>query len=177
MNPNSTKVTNYPNPAISLPNDSNLSNPTLTTKIRSLSTLQLQLFDIISRINQIISLSIAIFILYVLIGSVFALYEGYFALVNLNKPDGKFSLAVGTISSNVYFSINIFNIVKLCSLVKRESQILKEIAKERIYKVKDKNILERLKIFVLQMKHSELKFSCGMCDFDWKIIYGVSLSF
>jgi hypothetical protein len=106
-------------------------------------------------------------------GSVFALYEVYFSILSLLDSKDNFAFAFGSLVSNIFFVIIIFASISACSLSTRDCDKMMKIIEEKIQKIRNKKDLKGLKIFVMQMKHMKMKFGCGLCDFDWKAIYGV----
>lgn len=137
----------------------------------SLSVIQLKVIDLISKINKIFSFSMIIFMFFNLVGMTFTLYEDYVVLTKWSNA--KYSYAVGANFTNGFYFIKAFFIIMNCSLLKREGREMVENMQENVFKIESKNFTNKLRIFVMQLKHCEMKLSCGLCDFDWKIIYGV----
>jgi hypothetical protein len=145
-------------------------------QLKTLSIIHLKVEELTSKINKIFAFPMIILFLLNLIGLTFSLYEDFVVLRNLNRPNAKeikFVFAVGANFSNFYFFLNILANIIFCSLAKRDSKNLIEKLYENFHKIKNRKILRRFKIFLMQLKHAEVKFGCGLCDFDWKLLYGV----
>lgn len=135
-------------------------------RIFHLANLHVSLNEIIESFNETFSLSIAIFSGANLNALVMMLFTFYLTITSNEK--GIFSYSIKTtLWIILLLSLN-FSFVILCSLVTREIKKSKTIVEVKILKSKNEKTKRNLKIFLMQLKHGEMKFSCGLFEFDWR---------
>ena len=147
-------------------------SPTFVLKI--LSTIHISLNDIIKLMNNIFSLPIAFFIGYNLFGCTFSLYETYdlALLPNESLIHVGYNVAITLINLHYFFYIFITIImsVKVIECRNETYNILKKILHGKF----DEKSKMKIRLLILQIKHSRAELSCGLFNFDWMILYSVS---
>jgi len=143
--------------------------------LKVLSTLHIQLNDAIKLMNRIFLLPVAFFIAMNLCGLTFSLYETY-DIVSATQKDLRhlgYNMAIYLLNLH-YFMYTLTVIAITVSVAKNRDKtynILKNISCQEF----DGKLNERIRIFTLQIKSSRTQFSCGLFDFNWTLLYSVSI--
>jgi hypothetical protein len=154
-----------------------LASQSPTAVLKVLSAIHIQLNEIMKSMNQIFSLPIALFIGYNLFGSTFSLYETYdlVMLPNDSLRHAGYNIAISLI--NLHYFIYIFLVIVMSVNVtdcRNETyNILMRILHAKI----DEKLKMKIRIFIMQIRHSRAEFSCGLFNFDWMVLYSVSQIF
>lgn len=81
---------------------------------------------------------------------------------------------VATILFSVYLHIFSFAIIQLCCLKEKEAEKTLKLSNEILNRSKDKTKIALLMMLNTLVERNPPKFSCGLFEFDWKLVYGVS---
>lgn len=151
-----------------------LSSQSPTFILRILSTIHIQLNEIMKIMNQIFSLPIALFMGYNLFGCTFSLYETYdlVLLPNQNLRHVGYNIAISLI--NFHYFIYIFLVIAMSANVTECRNETYNILMKILHGKFDEKFKKKIRIFILQIKHSRAEFSCGLFNFDWMVLYSVS---
>lgn len=141
-------------------------------KIKTISTIHLHLCEVIKAINRIFSIPVSIALLIGIATLVLSLYELYAAALTSRNFRKSFGFFLQTTLGSFHFCCYAFAAVIASSIMKREGKkakfLLSEIRVER-------NVRKNMIILRQQLKHCEVKFTCGLFDYDWKLLSSVSV--
>jgi hypothetical protein len=142
--------------------------------LKSLLTIHIQLNEIINLMNKIFSFPIALFLGYNLFGSTFSLYETYDIVFQQNLSLRHFGYNIAIILTNLnYFIYNLITIVISVSVTRCRNETY-DILIKMLHEKYDEKFKKKIRLFILQIKHSRAEFSCGMFNFDWMVLYMVN---
>lgn len=147
-------------------------------KFKEIKKLNFKIMEIIELFNKFFSLSIALFTGANLVSQIVILFVYYLLISqreNYLKDYAKVSFTWNLINNLINFPIII-----LCSLIKNEIEKSEDIVQEKLLKNfvgDEKKFKKKIKIFILQLKHSRVKFSCGLFEFDLRAIMMVRFFF
>lgn len=145
----------------------------LVLKITSESHILLN--DVIKLMNTIFSLPIAIFMTYNLFGCTFSLYETYDLMSTSRKNLRHIGYNVAISLFNIHYFVYIFIVVAMSMSVTGCRNETCDVLMKILHGKFDKKLKQKVRIFILQIKHSRAEFSCGLFNFDWMLLYSVRL--
>jgi hypothetical protein len=142
-------------------------------EISNFPILFFKLLEIVENYNESFLFAIAVFG-----SSHIASFLAQLFIIYLSITGNSFELQKNISLSILLNFMTVFRtilFVAFCCFVKSEFDETKEILEKKILKVKNEREKKKLKIFALQLKHTEIKFSCGLFEFDWRTLTMVSL--
>lgn len=106
----------------------------------------------------------------------FSIFTNFTAFKNLTTDGHLDNFTVAELIAAVYLHIFMFSVIYVCSLVKSETHktaILSNRIMKRLPLCEEKEIAMLIMLNHL-IKRNSFKFSCGLFDFDWSLVYAVS---
>lgn len=105
--------------------------------------------------------------------SIFTSFMAFKDFSNNGKlEDITFATVLYTLYLNVFSFANIF----ICSISESEAKKTLKISNSILKRSKDKTKVALLMSLNALIERNPLKFSCGLFEFDWKLVYGVSIN-
>lgn len=140
------------------------------TVIKFLSTVNLKTFNLIKLTSQIFLVPVTLHVTSNVIGAIFSLYQLFSLLTKSNATTDQFmfSLLMNTWLPGSAFVI--FVLVHCCTSTVKESEGVEKSLRDVLSKNLNDKLRKRLRIFMAQIHHSRTGFSCGLFEFDWKVI-------
>jgi hypothetical protein len=144
--------------------------PTKNQILIQLASLYLNLFDLITLVMKVFSFPIMFSIGYNISGGVFSLYEVFSVLSrpNVTRQQIGFCMIVTAWLPNAVLSCLIE--ASCCVAAADEGMKTMKILKHVLNREDDEKVKRKLKLFLLQVFHSRPVFSCGLFEFNWKIL-------
>lgn len=150
-------------------------NPTRSV-ILLISKLHMNLSELVSRNRKIFSFQMAIMLGMTVVNSTFGLFEVY----TLSKETLSFEKKYYCFCSagiNLCFLIGISFMLGTSNLIMKESRKTLEMMHSGILsyiKFKNRKILRRIQVLLLQIQQYNANISCGLFKLDWKALMMVS---
>lgn len=142
--------------------------------MKALASLHIQLYDIITIINQIFSFPVMVFAGMQLFGVIASLFECY-DVINTQRDLHQMGFCVSFLISQFYFSSFIFLVIYNSSNASKYGGKSAGIFLDKFnHQLRVKKQTKCLKVFIYQFEHYQVIFSCGMFHFDWKMLFSVS---
>jgi hypothetical protein len=158
-----------------IPITSNLQSPIYVIKV--LSILHIQLNDVIGIINKIFAVPIMFLMAHNLSGLTFSLYETFDQLFTQTFDLEHIGFNINVYLLTVHLFAYIVATVYLSSSTLKIRDDTNEVLTVIQHRNIDKNLRKKIKIFLLQIKSSKDKFSCGLFRIDWQLIFSVIINF
>ena len=144
----------------------------------SLSSLHMDLCELVRTVNKITSFVIISTIGMTIINATFVLFEFYDFLISDQKHFLRILFCFCSFLLLSHFVMQIIIIIVVCTFTMREGERIVEVLHENIYKeikILDRIIMKRVQIFLIQLDHFGVSISCGFFRLDWKVLMMVSL--
>jgi hypothetical protein len=141
---------------------------------KNFQTQQISIVKLIKTFNEVFSFHIAIYTGYNLINQLLTLFIFYLATLK-NEETLYTQTLVLFMWDFVTVSLTILSIVSCC-LVNNETEKCEKILHEKLLSESNPKRRKKLKIFFLQFQQTRAKFSCGLFEFDWKVLAMVRLN-
>jgi len=144
----------------------------------SLSSLHMDLCELVRTVNKITSFVIISTIGMTIINATFVLFEFYDFLNSDQKHFLRILFCFCSFLLLSHFVMQIIIIIVVCTFTMREGERIVEVLHENIYKeieILDSKIMKRFQIFLIQLDHFDVSISCGFFKLDWKVLIMVSL--
>jgi hypothetical protein len=145
--------------------------------LKVLSILHIQLNDAIKLMNKIFLLPVAFFIAMNLCGSTFSLYETYDLISAAQKNLRHLGYNMAIYLLNLHYFMYTFAVIAITVSVTRNRDETYKLLKNISFEEFDDKLNEKIRIFELQIKSSRAQFSCGLFDFNWTLLYSVSIKY
>jgi 7tm Chemosensory receptor len=143
------------------------------TKINLLTDLLFKLRDSIQMYNKMFSIPILLAMGCNTFSETFSLFELFGVVVGLIKNSINIVFAIG-------FNLSIINILRVMFvLIRGFTKIISEIDEIRgnLYRVliaeSDAKVRRRIRLTLMQIDHSDIKFSSGLVVLNWRIVFWV----
>lgn len=138
-------------------------------KILHVARLNLDINEIVVLINDIFGCIVACFSGTILVSIVFLAFQ-MFVVISRGNLEMIHSLYISFIW-NILMIAQILLIVVCCVKAESEGEKIREILQDKLNRdFCEEKVKNKLKIFILQLKHLNMKFSCGYFDIDWKLM-------
>lgn len=138
-------------------------------KISHVARVNLDINEIVMLINDTFGFIIAGFAGTILVSLIFLAFH-MFIVINRGDLAMSHSLYISFIW-NILMMAQIFLVISACVKAEKKGNKIREILQTELnQEVIEEKVKNKLKIFILQLKHLEAKFSCGYFDFDWKLM-------
>lgn len=143
--------------------------------LKILALVQIRIFEAINAFNKCNLFLLAPFLATNAIGSTFALYEVYdlvmFGNIKIEVIAFTLMMISGTLCVFMLILMMLYFINSTMSRFKKfEKSLHADVFENRPHYHK-----KRVQVILMQLSHTEAKFSCGMFEFDWKIITTVRI--
>lgn len=139
-----------------------------------IAILQIKIFEGVINFNKCASIQMSLLLASNLMGATFSLFEIYDVMFNdFYETERIFFLIVMNLGGIHYISLS-FMMIVVTSVAKNRGIKLRDISYGKSYGNLSKKEMKRNSLILLQMKHMEIKFSCGMFEINWKLITSVS---
>jgi hypothetical protein len=136
--------------------------------------MQTKLSEIIEDSNRIFSFPMALVMGVCIIGSTFSSFEIYDMFVT-EKTFSQILYGAGTSIVSFHYEVHVMIAVASCRMVKaKERGIVERLHGEMMSGRKSFRNKRRIQLLLLQMEHEDVQFSCGLFEFNWKIVITVS---
>jgi len=138
--------------------------------LMQLASLHLKLFDTISLVMRAFSFPVMISFGYNISGGVFSLYEVFsvLSMPNVTLQQIGFCITITVWLPNAVLSCLIE--VSCCEAAADEGNKTMKILRNILNKEEDENVRKKLELFLLQTYHTKPVLSCGLFEFNWKIL-------
>lgn len=136
--------------------------------LSQLFLLNLKLVEIIKNFNAFFLFSISIFNGSALTGIITNLFTLYLNLTG--KDENPLYYLETSFAWNISIQLLNLFVIFACCKVNNEIKRSQLISYDGIVEIKNKKVRKKFEIFILQLKHTKVKFSCGLYEFDWEII-------
>lgn len=105
----------------------------------------------------------------------FTIFTNYMAIRNI--LDGQFdNITKASVIFCFYLHFFMYAVIYFCTVIGTEAHKIMRLITALIKKTKDEHETSMLLCLGTLVKSNIPKFSCGLFEFDWKMIYGVSLA-
>jgi hypothetical protein len=149
--------------------------------VKVISSLHLQLCEVVTLLNRIFSIPLTSFLLFNMLAIVFSLYEGYAIMVKRSIALSQFGFCIQTIVLSVHYKLYVVGVVMASTMMSREAKKIMGVLSrvgglswgEKLSKIGGLN--RRRRIFKLQLVHTDVQFSNGMFNFDWHMMHSVRI--
>lgn len=138
--------------------------------LKEFSSIFIQLCEIVDEFNGIFAQSMAITMTGLFSGTTFHFYDLYSVLSSSRVKNYQIGYSV---SANLWsFFVNFFmmSFIVCCGLTMMEGRKSLGILQRKLNIERNLKVKKVMKVFILQLKHLQPKFSCGFFDFDWATI-------
>ncbi|KAG5666473.1 hypothetical protein PVAND_014500 [Polypedilum vanderplanki] len=135
-----------------------------------ISKLHILLTEIIENVNLMLSTCLAPFFFFNLTSVIFATFEVYLSIVNLNQGKSDWQLTVYTATWSTFMLIYMFGIVISSETTLKCENNLEKVSLMLMKNENDNIIRKNIWIFVQQFKHTKKDFNCGLFKFNWKFV-------
>lgn len=105
----------------------------------------------------------------------YTIFTSFMVYKNLSNDGCLDLVTVSTLCVVLYLHLFTLTIVFICVSTEREGQKILKQVNAIIKRSKDELKVSMLMSFNSLVKRNSLKFSCGLFDFDWSLIYSVSI--
>ena len=140
------------------------------------SKLHMNLTELVSKSSKVFSFQMTLMLGVSIINSTFGLFEIYVLTKDVLSFE-KTYYCICAIAVNACFLAAIFIMLVTSSFTMNESRRALNVSHVGIYKgmrIKNKNTMRRIQIFLLQVQHYNANISCGLFRLHWKAIMMVS---
>ncbi|KAG5669274.1 hypothetical protein PVAND_017164 [Polypedilum vanderplanki] len=148
--------------------------------LKEISKLHLKLTKIVDLINLVFIFPIAIVSASNLIGMTFMCFQVIECLI-LGHFDPRLTATLILVATwNGFLCIVIMIVFIICAKSTNEEKICSEKFYKILRKENDEKLRKKLRIFMQQLKHKKIIFSCGLFDFQYEVIlmyFGFLLSY
>lgn len=134
----------------------------------------LQLYDLVNEFNFIFGPTIMIFLAQIIIGSTFELFDIFSILSSQKISSNNIGYTLISLLWCLYINCFIIFFFSCCGMTLLEARNIQKILHRNLRFQNDIKAKNKLRIFAQQVKHAEVKFSCGIFDFNWTTIQTVS---
>lgn len=143
--------------------------------LKMLSILHIQLNEAIKLINTIFLLPVAFFIALNLCGLTFSLYETYDLIVATESSLSHLGYNMAIYLLNLHYFIYTFSAILISVSTANSRDETCKIMKNILIDEFNDKCSKQIRIFKLQIKSSRFDFSCGLFDFNWTLLFSVSV--
>jgi hypothetical protein len=143
-------------------------NKKLKEHFENFQSQQILIFNLIKIFNETFSFYVAIYTVYNLLNQLLTLFTIYLVITNHDEILYEFALII-FMWDLVTVSVMILAIVSCC-LVNNETKKCEKILQEKLLSEKNPKTRKKIKIFTLQFQHTSAKFSCGLFEFDLRLL-------
>lgn len=137
----------------------------------------IEIFSILIRVNNVVNQCFGVPTM-IEFGVLFfhTLLTNFIAIKNLSTDGYLDGSTVSGMMYSTYYHLFIVAIIYVCSQAKIEAQEALKLSNKILRRTKDPLMVEMLSSLNALIKRNPLKFSCGMFDFDWSLVFSVSNS-
>lgn len=104
-------------------------------------------------------------------------FTNFMAFKNFRNNGKLESLTIASILVSFYLHVFSISVIYVCCLAEREARKTLKLSNNILNHSKDQMKVALLTAFNDLIARNTPKFTCGLFDFDWKLIYGVSVYF
>lgn len=144
-------------------------------KIKIILKAHLQLYEIVEVYNKIFGFSMLLFITQLIVGTTFELFDIFSLLTSHKTTSNQIGFSLINFLFWILVNIQIIFFITCCGLTLMEARKFRRILYKKLRVERNEKIIKKLQIFILQIKHGEVKFSCGIFEFNWTTIQMVSI--
>jgi hypothetical protein len=141
-----------------------------SSNIKIVSKSFAQLCDLIEIFNRIFIMPILIFITQLIIGTTFTLFDIFSTISSANMLSENINYSILTLQWWLLMNIQIIFFICCCGLTLTEAKNFRKNLYKNLRVVKSLKERKKFEILILQVKHNEIKFSCGIFEFKWETI-------
>lgn len=139
------------------------------------ASLYIEICKIITIINEIYAFSISVYIGTQLLGLTRSLHEIYYIFA-AERNSSQIAQTLNSVIFQFSFTLHSFVIIACCCLADREGRKTIRIFLNKFHQQMTAGMLEgKMAMNILQFNHLKSTISCGLFDFNWKILFVVSL--
>lgn len=139
--------------------------------LKALSVLHQDIHELIHVVNKIFSVPLMVLLAYTISAAVFSLYELISVLLtpNVTMQQIGFCLCLNTwLPDWILFTVMLVYFPELAAKEgMRTLSVLRNILSDENC---DKNSEKWTRMFIMQIGHSKLRFSCGLFAFEWELL-------
>ncbi|XP_062556837.1 putative gustatory receptor 28a [Armigeres subalbatus] len=140
----------------------------LVAEKNGIQTIQqyMQIYDQLSDLTETVMIAVA--------GSfVYLLFYGFEVILNIKRgvPLQEYSLSSGIWS--VCYLTNVIVVVTIGSLLSQQGKSTSNLIDQAINSTNNAEIIEMLRLFLMQLGHRTPTLTCGLFPFDWTLVYSI----